>query len=74
MEWVLAWALRRIMGTLVRIEIRGRDGFLAHYVANRVEWRATPAGSYWVVAYQEPCEVAGTIDIIEEPPVLLPAR
>lgn len=56
MEWLLAKALERIMGTAIRIEVRGRDGFLAHYVANKIEYRHEGWRGYWTVVYDEEAE------------------
>lgn len=58
MEWLLCKLLSKMAGSLIRIEVRGRDGFLAHYVANKIEWRIGDAGkAYYVVSYVEPSGV-----------------
>lgn len=59
MEWLLAKALERIMGRAIRIEVRGRDGFLAHYAANKIEYRHEGWRGYWAVVYDEAAEPVG---------------
>ena len=69
MEWLLAKALERIMGTAIRIEVRGRDGFLAHYVPNKIEYRHEGWRGYWAVVYDEAAEPAdenGTNRLLQE--------